>query len=310
MDINDLKALISVIEHGSLQAAATATRQSRTTLRRRLQSLEALVGRTLLVHGSTGTVPTPEGRELALRGRRLVEEASLVVDAVRTLDVEVEGEVRALFPTGLHPDLLALSFAVARSRLPRVSFRFALADDPLAVLPEQVELLLHFGAAPTHGPWISTLVLETPEHLVASPEYLASNGTPTTLGALAGHRLLCWQPRDQDATRLPLLDGGSLKIRPALVASDVHLLRLFAAQGMGIAFVPDPIMSLAPETRGGMVRVLPDVVGRACALRAMVPEALAQLPRGRALLDMVHDIVAMLGGPLSASGHPMSTSKG
>jgi len=309
MDIDQIKALISVIEHGSLQAAAVATRQSRTTLRRRLQALEDLVGLPLLIHGSEGTQPTPEGLALAERGRALVEEAAQLLAAVRTLQVEPEGEVRVLFPSGLHPDLLALAYAFARARIPRVVFRFAVVDDPLELLRDEVDLVLHFGPTPARGAWISTLVLEAPERLVASPEYLAAMGRPSSLEELGAHPLLCWQAPGEDPARLPLLDGGARPITPAVVAADVHTLRLFAAQGLGIAFVPDPSVHEVPGARGGLERVLPDQVGRSCALRAMVPEAQARLPRGRALLDIVHGVVAALGGPLSDSGHPLSSQK-
>ena len=75
MDLDDLRALISVIDHGSAAAAAAATRTSRTTLRRRLENLEAQVGVPLLIRGTAGAVPTPAGLALAARGRTLVEEA-------------------------------------------------------------------------------------------------------------------------------------------------------------------------------------------------------------------------------------------
>lgn len=292
MDLDDLRALISVIDHGSAAAAAAATRTSRTTLRRRLENLEAQVGVPLLIRGTAGAVPTPAGLALAARGRTLVEEASALLTSIRSLEAEPEGLMRVLLPAGLPPELIGLLFMIIRQRLPRMEFRCSIADDPLSVLRDDVDLVLHFGQAPSRGPWVSTLVSNTPERLVASPDLLAERGTPRTLDELRALPLLSWLPPGEDGRDWPLCGGGTMTVSPVIICSDVHLVRGFAAAGHGIARVPDGDVPEGPDRV--LVPVLPELVGRPCALRALVPEAMIHLPKGRAILDLLREFVTGL----------------
>lgn len=308
MDLDDLRALLSVIDHGSTQAAAAATRTSRTTLRRRLEALEALVGVPLLVRGSSGAVPTPAGLALAEGGRGLVEGAAALLSAVRDSEYGPEGLVRVLAPVGMPSHLVGLLLQIAREKLPRLEFRLALSEDPLSVLRDDVDMVLHFGAPPARGPWISTVLADAPERLVANPELLAERGAPRTLEDLAQLPLLSWVRPGEDERAWPLRDGGSLPVRPILCSADVHLLRCLAAAGHGVALVPDGGLPEGPDVPGTLVAVLPELVGRPCALRALMPESMLRLPKGRALVDLLKDFMRGLAaaGLLAESGHPMA----
>lgn len=294
MDLDDLRALLSVIEHRSVLAAARATQTSRSTLRRHLDNLEAVVGVPLLVRDASGAVPTPAGEVLAARGRTLVEEASALVAAARALDGEPRGPLRVLAPVGLHPHMMGLTFALIRERLPAVEVRYTTSEDPLRELRDDVDLVLHFGPPPASGAWVTTTLLRTPERVVASPDYLQQAGTPCSLEEIQEHTLLGWRPPGEDGRRWPLLDGGFVEVSPTLVAADVHLVRQLAAAGHGLALVPDAGLPEAPDLGGELHVVLEDVVGRPNALRALVPEAMAKLPKGRALIELARELLAGL----------------
>ncbi len=292
MDLDSLRALISVIDHGSTQAAAAAMRMSRTTLRRRLEELELTVGVPLLIRGTAGVVPTPAGQALAERGRALTQEATAILHAVRELDRPPEGRLRALVPVGLPPHLIALVLAMARQHLPLVEFQCLMADNPLERLDDELDLVLHFGPPPRQGPWISTQLANAPERLVASPDYLAERGVPHTPADLAKHSLLSWRPPGLDPRGWPLRDGGTLPVTPVFITSDVHLIRQLAAAGQGIALLPDGGLPEGPDISGPLVPVLEGVVGRPNAFRALVPELLIQLPKGRKVMDLLRELVA------------------
>jgi DNA-binding transcriptional LysR family regulator len=304
MDLEDLRALISVIEHGSIQSAAAATRAARTTLRRRLESLEAELGVPLLVRGTAGAVPTPAGQLLAERGRTLLQEGAALASAIRELDQAPEGVLRALVPVGLPPHLLAAVLSMAAIHLPRMQFHLSVAEDPVRALREDVDMVLHFGPPPERGPWISTVLAPAPERLLASPSYLAARGTPLRAEDLAAHTLLSWRPPGEDGRAWPLRGGGSLPVSPTLITSDVHLVRQFASAGQGIALIPDGGVPDGPDMRGELVGVLGAVVGRPNALRVLMPEPMARLPKGRAIIAMARDLVAGLSvlDPERASG--------
>ena len=168
----------------------------------------------------------------------------------------------------------------------------SLSEDPLRELCEDVDLVLHFGPPPERGPWISSTLLATPERLVASSAYLRANGAPRRLEELSEHALLSWRPPGEDGQRWPLRDGGTLAVSPLVISPDVHMVRQLAAAGHGIALIPDGGVPESPTIPGPLEGVLPELVGRPNALRVLMPEPMARLSKGRALLAMARDLIA------------------
>jgi DNA-binding transcriptional LysR family regulator len=185
--------------------------------------------------------------------------------------------------------VIAPLYAVLRDRYPKLRMRVRFADDPMAGLLRDVDVAVCFGDAPLpEGSWIAVDLLRVREGLFASAAYLKARGTPRKLEALAAHEILAWDAPGGDAALLPLRRGGELAIAPALVASDIHLLRRCAAADLGIAFVPDAAVE---EDGAPLVPVMADLVGRERAVRVVLPAALAEIPRIKAVLDEVRAFV-------------------
>jgi DNA-binding transcriptional LysR family regulator len=70
-------------------------------------------------------------------------------------------------------------------------------------------------------------------------------------------------------------------------SSDIYSLRLLAAMGQGIAFVPDNGMALPGDPTGHLIPVLDDLVGRPSSLRLLVPAPLIELPKVRVAMDLL-----------------------
>lgn len=86
-----------------------------------------------------------------------------------------------------------------------------------------------------------------------------------------------------DPQLLPLNAGGTVRIEPVLVTSDVHAMRQLMILGEGIAFLPNGALP-DPDIEPDFLRVvLPDLIGRDCPARVVVPEPMARSPKIRAL---------------------------
>ncbi len=288
MDTDDLKALLLVLEHGSFQAAAEASKQPRSSLRRRVENLEAELG-PLLIRQNTGIAATPTGRVVATRGRLIVQDVTTLTAAVRRMDTELI--VRA--PVGLPPHIMTLALSLVRERLPHIRINWQICENPAFASGETPDLILHFGPPPGSGAWISTTLFRAPERLVASADYVAEKGLPESLEELSQHPLLRWKPPWGEAELLPLRAGGEHRVAPVFVSTDVHLVRCLALAGQGIAYVPD---GGVPEVDQNveLLPVLAPIVGRDQALRALVPTSLSTLPTGQRLLDVLRELSALL----------------
>lgn len=291
MDLEALRAFLAVVETGSFVAASTSLRWARATLRRRVDELEVMAGVPLLLRSGQGATPTEAGLVLAKRGREILSETSALLSSVREVGAQPSGLVRLALPVGLPPMLLLPMYATLRARHPALRVSTRLSEDPVAELLTGVDVALCFGAFPPEGPWVTRELLRVSQRLVASRDYLRERGAPRDVAELRDHELLWWPAPGEAGTRLPLKRGGAHPVVPALVSADIHLLRGCAAQGLGIAWAPDgEVAEDVPEGQQ-LVPVLEDLVGTTRSLRVVMPSALSDIPRIRAVLDVAEELL-------------------
>lgn len=296
MNLDELRALIAVVDTGSMIAAAKVTRMPRVSLRRRLDELEARAGVALLVRTPAGVTATPAGEAMARSGRILLQQANALMAQSREIGREPTGVMQVMLPHGLPLEpLLVLLQQVAPHKGLQISLQYA--ADPLREPLADMDFVLHFGHDTPDGPWLSYQLIRLHTRLLASREYLEANGRPATLADLNAHALFVWRSPEHEAGRLPCVDGETAVIVPRLISSDIFALRRFASLGMGIAYVPDPGVEFLGDPSAGLEQVLPEKVGQATALRLLVPAALIDLPKVRVALDLVQALVGGLGLP-------------
>lgn len=292
MDLEEFRSFLAVAETGSFLAAATSLGVARATLRRRVDALEARAGVPLLERSARGVVVTEAGSVLAARGRLVLQDASALVASVRELGREPVGLLRVVLPYGLPPHVLTPLFAAMRAGYPRLAVHLRFDDDPMRCLIDDVDLAVHFGPAAPPGPWLSHELIRVREWLLASSDYLARRGTPTSIAELAGHELLAWAPPEEDGRAWPTLAGGSFDVEPALISPDIHMIRQCVIAGLGIALVPDALLPDPGVAPGAVVPVLAEVVGRTRSLHVVVPAALANTPKLRSIVQQIQRFAA------------------
>jgi DNA-binding transcriptional LysR family regulator len=289
VDLEDLRAFVAVADTGSFLAAAGAVRMPRSTLRRRVNALEARAGVPLLEGTPGGVVLTDAGLALAAQGRRMMQEMRAVLASVRDLGATPRGTLRLVLPVGMPPQAVAMVLAGMRAAHPDLHYHCRFSNDPAAEPLDDVDLAVHFDDDAPGPAWVSFPIARIHRGLLASAEYLEKHGAPRHVDDLASHELLAWQAPGEDGSTWALRGGGSVRVRPVLIASDVHIVRICCAAGQGIAHVPDAGM---PHLTGAapLVRVLEDMLGSEIVVRASVPRALAGVPRVRAVVDRLEAI--------------------
>ncbi len=295
MDLEELRAFLAVADTGSFLTAAKSLCMSRATLRRRIDQLEARAGVHLVDRTRMGAPLTEAGKVLAARGRLMVNEASALLASVREAGSEPAGELRVLLPIGLPPHVVTPILSFVRAKYPRLSFRMMFDEDPMGGILENVDIALHFGEHTPPGPWVSRELVRVRVWAIASTDYLARRGQPQRVEDLAQHDLLSWEAPGLDGRLWPTLHGELMKVTPVLVAKHVHFLRQFAIAGLGIAMVPDALLPDPGVSEGTLVPVLPKLLGREVGLRVVVPAVLSDIPRIRAMLDMLKPLLGDFG---------------
>ncbi len=82
-DLEELRVFVTVVDVGSVKGAALALGVARSTVRRKLESLERRVEAPLVWTDSSGVHLTPAGRILRESASGMLEEYSAILQAVR-----------------------------------------------------------------------------------------------------------------------------------------------------------------------------------------------------------------------------------
>ncbi|QSQ26462.1 LysR family transcriptional regulator [Pyxidicoccus parkwayensis] len=291
MDLEELRAFLDVAETGSFLAAADSLGVSRTTLRRRVEALEARAGVPLLKSTRSGIVLTEAGAVLAQRGRIMMQETSALLASIREVGQAPSGVLRLVLPVGLPPHLLMPLFGALRTAWPQLRVHARFSDNPLGEPLDDVDMAVHFGEELPKGPWLSHEVLRVREGLIASAEYLERRGTPRSLEDLQGHELFSWEAPGEDARLWPSLKGPLFRVEPALITPDIHLIRTCCIAGQGIGLVPSVDLPDPGVPDDVLVPVLHDAVGRERPLRISVPEALSEIPKVKHVLAHIRGML-------------------
>lgn len=84
LDLEALRSLLAVVDHGGFRAAARTLYVSQAALTRRIAKLEARLGFQLLIRGPGGSRPTPDGTALLPAARRVLAAADAFASASQT----------------------------------------------------------------------------------------------------------------------------------------------------------------------------------------------------------------------------------
>lgn len=260
MDLDELRAFIAVADNGSFKSAATNSGQPRGTLRRRVSALESRAGVALLNRDRNGVTLTEAGVELVRHGRQTLREAASLMRMLRAVHRQARS-VRVGLPLGFPPEGLQMFCSFMDRVLPQMRIEFQLSADPVDQLMDELDVAWSFNPRAPNKQVVTRALVEFRSGLVASEDYLARHGTPTSINELEDHRLLTWVHNEIGRSSWPLLQGGSVEIEPVLASQDFQMIRRAAARDGGIALLPDVnLPRLDPEDHK-LVRVLSKEVG-------------------------------------------------
>jgi len=278
---------VTVVEEGSVSAAARKLGQPRATVSRRLARLEEDLG-VRLIHRSTRSMTlTQAGQAFFARARRVVSEARVARDEVALLDGVPRGLLRLSMPPTLDTDgVMGPMLTSFSEKWPEVSLEVFSEARYVDLAAEGFDVAMR-GGPPREDGYISRTIWRSRVRAVASPEYVARHGEPQTLADLAEHNCIVGFGGDQAPTRQwPTFGGSPVRVAGRVASNDLLLRQRFALSHRGITLLPDEVTrELVDE--GRLVVVLPDLVGAKSVVRLVFVERKMMEPKVRAFVDHV-----------------------
>ncbi|MEL6342457.1 MAG: LysR family transcriptional regulator [Myxococcota bacterium] len=295
MTLDGLRALLEVMDAGSINRAATRLGVPRTTLTRRLDALETWFGTTLLTVSRDGAQPTAAGLRLARGAEVLLRQATALDTSVR-LGLETPTRpIQLAVPPGLHPTQMAMAIEHFRQRVPGVQLNIRTQADPFIHDADGYpDVILSFGR-PRLGEYRIFQLIRMRFALRASSAYLTRHGTPTSIEDLQSHMLWVWEGAlvsSKAGHGVLLQDKTLLPISPAVVVNDLHQVHIALQRGLCLAIVPSaPFDAIEPDE----IEVMEGTLGGDIGLWVAVPERNVDLPWTRRMLAELRDLIRFIG---------------
>jgi DNA-binding transcriptional LysR family regulator len=290
MDWDKLRIFHAVADAGSLTHAGDQLHLSQSAVSRQIRALEDSLSATLFHRHARGLILTEQGELLFDATRAMMKRLDAATARIRDSEEEVFGELRVTTTTGFGTLWLAPRLPKFYEKYPDLKIDLMLEERVLDLPMREADIAIRMKE-PSQADLIRKRLMTVHMCLFATRSYVEKTGMPENQEALAGHRLICQNPRSAQV-------GAAATLVSELMTNDISSLLTVnnyfgVLQGvlhdLGIGVLPDYLMHDFPQ----LVRVLPDFASTAVPVFLAYPEELRQSKRVSAFRDFVQqEIVA------------------
>lgn len=291
--LDEMAVLVAVLDTGSLAAAGRRLRRSPPAITRTIAALEQRVGARLVERTTRRLAATEAGRTLADRARRLLE---LYGEAMQVpVEAALRGTLRITAPMVFgrrHVTPCVLAFQAVH---PDLRVELELADRNLDLVEEGLDVAVRIGPLADSG-LLARRIGALRRVLLASPDYLAAHGTPTTPADLAQHATIVSSSRG-GLLEWRFLDHGRervVRLAPRLLVNDIEAMLLAARSGFGLARALS-YQVVDEFDAGSLVRLLAEFEPAAEPVQLVFSGRGMMRPSVRAFVEFAADYLARLG---------------
>ena len=233
-ELNDYEVFVTIVDAGSLTAAARAHGRSLQSVSRLLARLEEELGTQLVRRTTRSLQATPAGAAFAERLRPALADIGAARAEVRSDALHVAGTLRVAAPALLGASHLAPMLARFMQRWPELQVELVVGDRHADLLKEKIDLAVRVGELSDSSLRARPLA-RLRRVFFASPEWLQRHGQPATPDQLA--RLPCViRTIGPERGQWPYqVDGTARRVRVAgaFRANDAATCNEAVAQGLG-----------------------------------------------------------------------------
>ncbi|SOY64741.1 putative DNA-binding transcriptional regulator (plasmid) [Cupriavidus taiwanensis] len=253
--LDELLAFATVVDSGSITAAAQQLDLTVSATSRTLARLEEKLKTTLLRR-------TTRRLELTEEGQAFLHDARAIIDSVESAEEQMlarrekpSGRLRvdAASPFMLH--VIVPLVRGYRERYPQVELELNSNEGIIDLLERRTDVAIRIGRL-KDSTLHSRLVGNSRVRMLASPAYLDAHGQPRKAQDLGRHALLGFnQPESLNVWPILGADGEPCRVEPSLWSSSGETLRQLALEGAGIVCLSD-FMTAHDREAGRLVQVL------------------------------------------------------
>lgn len=258
-----------------------------------IAKLEAHLGARLLHRTTRKVSPTPEGVAFYERCLRILAEVEDAETLFHHTSSSLSGKVRVDVPGRVGRLIILPALPTFLAAQPHIDIMLGMTDRAVNLIEENIDCVLRTGALP-NSELAARLIGELPLINVASPAYLAQNGTPKQLVDLPNHwavgyaspttgRLETWEVTQGQHTRQLCLPA-----RVTVNNAEAYI----AAAIAGLGMIQIPAYDIAQQLASGeLVEILPTERAAPMQMTLLYPHRRHVPPRVRAFTDWLEALL-------------------
>lgn len=253
--LDELQTFATVVDTGSITAAAQQLEQTVSAASRTLARLEEKLKTTLLRRTTRRLELTEEGRAFLQNARAIIESVESAEEQMVARRDMPSGRLRvdAASPFMLH--VIVPLVRGYRERYPHVELELNSNEGIIDLLERRTDVAIRIGRL-KDSTLHSRLIGNSRLRILASPRFLAEHGQPRKVEDLGKHALLGFnQPESLNVWPVLGADGELQRIEPTVWSSSGETLRQLALDGVGIVCLSD-FMTGQDRESGRLVQIL------------------------------------------------------
>ncbi|QRK05736.1 LysR family transcriptional regulator [Archangium violaceum] len=240
--ITGMSILVTVVDAGSLSAAAAKLGMTSSAVSKQVSRLEARLGIRLLQRTTRRMQLTEAGARYCERARSILESIESVEREAESVQDTPHGTLRVTAPTVLgQVQVMPVVLAFQRA-YPTVKVHVELSDRRSDLVEEGIDVAIRMTSQPPPA-FVARRLGDDRRVLCASSDYLTRAGRPRRPGELTNHECIVFvagQPVETWHLRASEDSEHTTPIRVSgrLHVNNTHALRQAALAGLGIADLP------------------------------------------------------------------------
>jgi len=286
-DLVLLKAFVTIVESGSISAAARRLNLAQPTLSRRLQTLEDQYGGVLLRRDTHRMHLTDAGHRFLDDAKALLTMADEAEQRLRSDQTALEGNIRIFATIDFAQSVVSRLIASFIQAHPAVTIHLSYTNRPLTMIEEGCDAGVIAGALTDDGV-VARSLGEIKRYPVAAPVYLETRKHASKPKDIEGWAWLALGGTQFGGAREVILYSGkaerSFRIDPVMIAEGVSSLREEARMGLGVAVLPAWLIE-EDIVCGRLTRVLPSWSAKELSAHVVYPAQRRLSLRVRTFID-------------------------
>lgn len=256
MNPQRLAIFATIIQSGSISAAALKLGCGKSVVSRQLAQLEKDLGARLIQRSTRQLALTEVGRLVLEEARQIERSLDKIAHLTDSYQQQVRGLLRVSCSMAGRRVLVPL-LADFTALYPQVKISLQLDDAMVDLIAQQIDVAIRTSAL-VDSTLVARKVAESPSVVCAAPAYLARRGTPRTPQELQQHACLVYAVGARVYDEWNFGETGTFRVDGPLQMNDGGALVTAAVGGAGVIKVP---LSIVAEelASGQLVRIMEDV---------------------------------------------------